>query len=173
MPTLQEEQENILVQENAGLITSILLEDSSHFILRMPDGKLHHSESVFGEAKLTALISSWHGEISSGFDWNFFDKSQQLYDLVLRPFEDLISEENLNSIVFVNDGLLRNVPMAALHDGDQFVAEKWATVNSFGLGFQVVDSLSNSKSKQEKVVAFGLEVSGAGWSPLTLSLIHI
>ena len=75
----------------------------------------------------------------------------------------MITEKNLNSIVFVNDGILRNVPMAALHDGDQYVAEKWATINSFGLGFQTTDA----KPNQEKVAAFGLVDSGEGWSPLT------
>ncbi len=163
VPKVQKEQENLLTEENSGLVTSILLEDSSHFILRMPDGKLHHSKSDLGEANLTRLISVWHGEISNGFSWNFFDKSQQLYSLVLKPFEDLITEKNLNSIVFVNDGILRNVPMAALHDGDQYVAEKWATINSFGLGFQTTDA----KPNQEKVAAFGLVDSGEGWSPLT------
>ncbi len=54
--------------------------------------------------------------------------STQLYDWLIRPFEqDLVGVETL---VFVNDGLLRSVPMAALYDGEQYLIEKFAVATT-------------------------------------------
>ncbi|MEO0771126.1 MAG: CHAT domain-containing protein, partial [Cyanobacteria bacterium J06649_4] len=49
---------------------------------------------------------------------------RQLYQWLIAPFEpDLI---DVQTLVFVNDGLLRSVPMAALYDGEQYLIEKFA-----------------------------------------------
>lgn len=50
--------------------------------------------------------------------------SQQLYDWLIKPFEADLAE--VKTLVFVNDGLLRSVPMAALYDGQQYLIEKFA-----------------------------------------------
>jgi CHAT domain-containing protein len=38
----------------------------------------------------------------------------------------------------VPDGALRTIPLAALHDGERFVAERWAVAT--GLGLSLLDT---------------------------------
>jgi len=50
-----------------------------------------------------------------------------LYDWLLRPLEEELADAGTTTVLTYLDGTLRYVPIAALHDGERFVAEKWAT----------------------------------------------
>ena len=54
--------------------------------------------------------------------------SQDLYNWLIRPFEQDL--ETVETLVFVNDGLLRSVPMAALHDGEHYLIKKFAVATT-------------------------------------------
>ncbi|NJP12252.1 MAG: CHAT domain-containing protein [Leptolyngbyaceae cyanobacterium RU_5_1] len=50
--------------------------------------------------------------------------AKTLYDWMIRPLEPALKKTSANTLVFVLDGALRNVPMSVLHDGDQYLIEK-------------------------------------------------
>jgi CHAT domain-containing protein len=64
--------------------------------------------------------------------------SQKVYDWLIRPAEQDIAASNTKTLVFVLDGSLRNLPMAVLHDGKQFLVEKYAIALTPGL--QLLDA---------------------------------
>ena len=154
--------ENVLTTKNAVLINSIILENQTHFILQLPDGRLRHSKAELGQAQITKIATSWYNHLKQPDTQRFRTKAQDLYELIIRPFEPELKQINPSTIIFIHDGLLRNLPMAALHDGETFLAQKWASVSSIGLNFQ---SKAN-KEKKSKAVAFGLRVAREGWSEL-------
>jgi CHAT domain-containing protein/predicted negative regulator of RcsB-dependent stress response len=57
----------------------------------------------------------------------------QVYDWVIRPLEADLAANGIKTLVFVLDGGMRNVPMAALFDGQQFLMEKYAIALTPGL----------------------------------------
>ncbi|NJN20235.1 MAG: CHAT domain-containing protein [Leptolyngbya sp. RL_3_1] len=57
----------------------------------------------------------------------------QVYDWLIRPIEPDLEANGIDTLVFVLDGSLRNVPMAALFDGEQFLVEKYALALTPGL----------------------------------------
>ena len=59
--------------------------------------------------------------------------NQQLYDWLIRPFEQTLKEHDIQTLVFVLDGVLRGVPVAALHDGQHFLLKKYALALTPGL----------------------------------------
>ncbi|MEL6552246.1 MAG: CHAT domain-containing protein [Cyanobacteria bacterium J06621_11] len=51
--------------------------------------------------------------------------ASQLYDWLIAPIESVIeNNQQIETLVFVPDGLLRNVPMGVLYDGQQYLVEK-------------------------------------------------
>jgi CHAT domain-containing protein len=52
--------------------------------------------------------------------------AEQLYDQIIRPIEPTLQAAQINTLVFIQDKFLRSIPMAALHDGRQFLIEKYA-----------------------------------------------
>lgn len=54
------------------------------------------------------------------------ETSQQVYDWLIRPAEAELAQAHIETLVFVLDGELRNVPMAALYDGDRYLIETYS-----------------------------------------------
>ncbi len=156
--------EDVLTAKNAVLINSIILDERTHFILQLSDGTVRHSKAEIGKAEITKIVNEWYKTLRKGLDWQLPPQGEDLYDMIIRPFQAELERINPDTIVFVHDGVLRNLPMAALYDGEkkEFLAQKWASVSSIGLNFK-------SKPKQEQesaVLAFGLAVAREGWSEL-------
>jgi CHAT domain-containing protein len=68
--------------------------------------------------------------------------SRQVYSWLIQPIESELQDSNVNTLVFVLDGALRNVPMAALYDGKQYLIEKYAVALNLGLQLQKPKSLA-------------------------------
>ncbi len=51
--------------------------------------------------------------------------ARQLYQWLIEPIEPVLAEnDTIETLVFVLDGALRNVPMGVLYDGEQYLVEK-------------------------------------------------
>jgi CHAT domain-containing protein len=57
----------------------------------------------------------------------YLGPARQLYDQIIRPIDPLLRERQIDTLVIVPDNVLRVVPFAALHDGQNFLIEHYAT----------------------------------------------
>ena len=57
---------------------------------------------------------------------SYLPSSQQLYKWMIAPLEDSLKKCETDTISFVVDRGLRGMPFAALHDGQQFLVEKYS-----------------------------------------------
>ena len=66
---------------------------------------------------------------------SYLQSSQELYRALIAPIEKELEANDIDILVFSMDTGLRLLPIAALHDGEQFLIEKYALalVPSFGL----------------------------------------
>ncbi len=51
--------------------------------------------------------------------------ARQLYAWLVEPLESILGDAKPRTLVFVPDGVLRTIPMAALHDGERFLIERY------------------------------------------------
>ena len=78
--------------------------------------------------------------------------SQQLYQWLISPIESELEAQDIQNLVFIVDEGLRSIPFAALHDGEQFLVEKY----SVGLAPSLTLTETRfSDLKQAKVLAMG------------------
>lgn len=68
--------------------------------------------------------------------------SQKIYDFLIRPFETDLVKNETQTLVFVLDGALRNIPMSMLHDGKKYLIEKYAIALTPGLQLLEANPLS-------------------------------
>jgi CHAT domain-containing protein len=52
--------------------------------------------------------------------------AQKLYTWLLEPAREQLQQKGIDTLVFALDGVLRNVPMAVLYDGKQYLMENYA-----------------------------------------------
>jgi CHAT domain-containing protein len=89
--------------------------------------------------------------------------TEQIYDWLIRPAEQDGIFKDTKTLVFVLDGKLRNIPMAALHDGKQYLIEKYAVALSPGL--QLIAAHSFQEHKINAIVG-GISESRSGFAAL-------
>jgi CHAT domain-containing protein len=89
--------------------------------------------------------------------------SSQIYDWLIRPAEEAGALKDTKTLVFVLDGKLRNIPMAALYDGKQYLIEKYAVTLSTGLQLMEARQLDN---KNIGAIVGGISEARSGFSSL-------
>lgn len=65
--------------------------------------------------------------------YQYIPHARQLHDWILRPLEPELRAAGVTTLVFVPDGILRTIPLAALHDGETFAIERYAVSTVPGL----------------------------------------
>lgn len=76
--------------------------------------------------------------------------AQSLYDWLVRPLETALTEQNIENIIYLPDGVLRYVPIAALYDGEQWFAQKYQSHNITAAG---IDELTARQASDRSVLA--------------------
>ena len=114
----------------------------------------HRHESVTRE-DLVRVSTAFRQAVTRQFSRpaDYLPLAQQLYDWLVRPMESHLSAQDINSLGLVMDDELRLLPLAALHDGQQFLVEKY----SLGLipSFSLTQFKPGGVPKAEKVLAMG------------------
>jgi CHAT domain-containing protein len=93
----------------------------------------------------------------------YLPHAQQLYDWLIRPLEPALASTTIDTLVFVPDGPLRTIPMAALHDGQQFLIRKYAIATTPGLKLTDPRPLPRGNTR---MLAVGLTEAVQGFSAL-------
>jgi len=65
-------------------------------------------------------------EVTDPLSSGYLTPAQQLYQWLIAPLEAEMKSEEVKNLVFIMDGGLRTVPIAALHDGQDFIITKYS-----------------------------------------------
>ncbi len=150
------------VSATAVIIYPILLPDRTELLVSLPNGLERFAVPVSAEA-LTREIRAFRHTLENRTLWIFLNHAQQLYDWLIRPFVVTLTQFPIETLVFVPDGPLRTIPMAALHDGKQFLIRKYAVATTPGLTLTDPRPLQKDRTK---MLAVGLTEAVQGFTPL-------
>jgi CHAT domain-containing protein/lipopolysaccharide biosynthesis regulator YciM len=110
---------------HSAIIYPIILRDRLEVIVSLPGQPLQHYGSALSKARITQGISLIQRELTNPFSQRYLPLAQRLYNDIIRPIETALETHAIQNLVFVLDGPLRNLPMSILHDGEQFLVEKY------------------------------------------------
>lgn len=132
-------------QSATAVISTALLAGRTAVIASFPDGRRQIEWLALDELALTEQVNAYRVSLESGrFQRQAFTPTTRLYDLLIRPFEEQLNAITVDTLVFINDGILRSIPMAALYDGQQYLIEKYAIATTPSLTLTDPDSLDRS-----------------------------
>ena len=119
------------VSENTAILYPIIFADRLELVVETSRGI-----GRFTSRTTARTLTRVANEMASAFRHGprgGLNASRQLYDWLVRPIEALLAAESIATLVIVPDGVLRLVPVAALHDGERFLVEKLAVATIPGL----------------------------------------
>ena len=139
---------------DAASVYSIVLDNSVASIVKRPGKGLQHFTTAVSKETLDDTLR----QLSRSFQNPALPTrerlalSQQVYQWLLAPVVPTLEAANIDTLVMVLDGELGNIPVAALHDGDAYVVEKFNLARSPSL--QLLPPLAQTNQE--------LSISAAG-----------
>ncbi len=106
-----------------------------------PIRKTIHTAS---QQEIYNVAKEFYKAVEKPGDNSYEAPAQKLYQWMVKPLEDKLKEREINNLLFITDEKLRSVPLAALHDGKQFLVEKYS------IGFTPSLSLTKTEYKDVK-----------------------
>ncbi|WP_225886713.1 CHAT domain-containing protein [Leptolyngbya sp. PCC 6406] len=116
-------QGNLQQAGNAALLYPLVLDDRLELILVTTSGISRHTVPV-DRVELNRAIAAFRSDIEDPFS-NSLPNAQQLYQWLIAPLADEIDAAGAETILYAADGQLRYIPLAALHDGDQWLTQRY------------------------------------------------
>lgn len=148
----------------AAIFYTIALGNRLEVILKLPQQTLIHYTTNISQAQLETTVDALLSELKRPFvSRPAQDLAQQIYDWLIRPAEAALTDGSIETLVFVLDGALRNIPMAALFDGQHYLVEQYSIALAPGL--QLPDPKPLEQRRLRALVA-GLSAARENFPPL-------
>ena len=120
------------VSKTAAVIYPIMLQDRLEILVSLPSGMVRKTVPVGAEA-LTEEIRAFRNFLEKRSTREYLSHAKKLYGWLIQPIEPLWADAGIDTLVIVPDGALRTIPLAALHDGTQFLIKKYAVATTPGV----------------------------------------
>lgn len=134
--------DNSAAFKNTRFLSSIILNGKTGILLQLPnqttkfkwikDPNQEGTSKIVSSDRLQKKIAEFRTGLVKGEEEINYDTTTaaQLYDWIIRPFAEDIKPETVKTLVFIQDGFLRSVPMAALYDGQKYLVETYAVATT-------------------------------------------
>ena len=130
---------------NTAVVYIIPLPDRVEFLIDFGGDRIEQKTNItVSEAEIREAAKEFSQSVGEGvrgmrgFEWetkttDATTVARRLYDWLIKPIEPLLQQRQIDTLVFVPDGVLRTIPMAALYDGEKYLVESYAVAVSPGL----------------------------------------
>jgi CHAT domain-containing protein len=141
------------IDRSAAIIYSIVLPDRVATISSIPGQPLRYYSSKISQQNIEQTITKLRTKIEDP-EFNprqeqaFKTQSKQVYDLTIAPIVADLQKSNTKTLVFVLDGVLRNLPMSVLYDGKQYLVEKYNLALTPGLQLVPPSDIGDRENRQ-------------------------
>lgn len=141
---------------NTAIINTLIFEDRLAVIYSFPSGATQLEWVSVKANQLRETTIDFRRMLENFKRANEYKTAlgEQMYDWLVRPFVAQLETEEIATLVFIQDGILRSVPMAALYDGKQYLIERYAVATTPSL--QLTDPKPLTRDQNLSVLALGV-----------------
>ncbi|MEM8641166.1 MAG: CHAT domain-containing protein [Cyanobacteria bacterium P01_G01_bin.54] len=114
--------------DDAALLYVFAQTDKLHLLTLRSEDEPSHTEFPLSREILLAELSHLQQELTDPvrrLSKRFLSPAQQLYQWIVQPLLPELAERGIRNLLFSLDDGLRTLPLAALHDGEQFLIEQY------------------------------------------------
>ncbi len=157
--------DSLKTQTQTAVVYPIILRDRIDIILSIPEQPLRHYTVRVAQSELESTLEALRQNLEKPITTPAGKQlGKKVYDWLIQPIAADLDQQKTNTLVFVLDGALRNVPIATLHDGQQYLIERYSIALSPGL--QLLNPQPLQNRKLQAIVA-GLTEERHGFSALS------
>ncbi|BBD60368.1 TPR repeat protein [Nostoc sp. HK-01] len=155
------------IDRQAAVIYPIILSDRLEVIVSLPNKLKSQKQNLLlrpkpipvSQTEVEKTIQKLRATLVTRSTRDFLPVSQKVYNWLIRDIEPQLQAYKVQNLVFVLDGTLRSVPMAALHDGKQYLIQKGYNI-ALTPGLHLLPNRSLARQKPRTIAAGITEALG-------------
>lgn len=129
-------------REGTAVIYPIILPDRLTIILSLPGQSLRSYTTEIAQSEVEQTLAQLRFVLEVPYTNPDGKKlGETVYRWLIAPLQEDLDKSQVKSLAFVLDGALRNVPMAALYDGEEYLVENYSIALTPGLQLLAPKSL--------------------------------
>ena len=145
-----------------ALLYPISLPERLELLVSLPSGLVKYTVPVTNE-DLVREVHLFRQRLEKRTTRQYMHQARQLYQWLIKPIEGALQANDVTTLVVVPDSALRAVPIAALHDGKDFLITHYAVAMTPSLRLTDPRPI---KRENVTVLLSGLTESVQGFPPL-------
>jgi CHAT domain-containing protein len=121
----------------------VILPDRVEIIVSLPSSStkqkqnqnqdLRHYTKILPQNQVEQKLDELRQKLETRSTPEFLVPSQEIYQWIIQPIESELEKRQIKNLVFVLDGPMRSIPMAALYDGNSYLVQKYNIALTPGL----------------------------------------
>ncbi len=117
-----------------AILYPIILPNELQVIVKIFKRPLFNYTTKIPQAQVEETVIQLRQNLTKPYAINILKtQSQQIYNWLIKPVESQLQASKVKTLVFILDGVLKDLPPSALYDGRQYLVEKYAIALSVGL----------------------------------------
>ncbi|EKU98072.1 hypothetical protein Lepto7375DRAFT_7332 [Leptolyngbya sp. PCC 7375] len=139
--------------QNVVMLYPLVLDDRLELVLVTPNTAPIRKTVPITRTELNRII----GKLRYALEYpssNAITPAQQLYNWLIRPIEDDLEQAQADTIIYSPDLRLRYIPLAALHDGNNWLIQNYRVNNITAASLADFDNLPSRENVNVLAAAF-------------------
>ncbi|MEO1300333.1 MAG: CHAT domain-containing protein, partial [Cyanobacteria bacterium J06636_16] len=113
-----------LLPQKTAAFYPLILEDRLELVLVLPEGPpLRYPVAVSSQDLNQAIVN--FGQALKTPSSDIQPLAQELYSWLIAPMSAQLEQAGIEALIYAPDGALRYIPLAALHDGEQYLTQRF------------------------------------------------
>jgi len=122
-------QDNLMnLEENAVVLYPLILEDRLELIIVTSSSPPIRRTFELSRNELNHTITEFRQALGNPRS-DIQPLAERMYNILIQPIEADLDRANITTILYAPDSQLRYIPLAALHDGEQWLVERFSINN--------------------------------------------
>ena len=145
-----------------AVIYPIVLKDRMVLLITLPDG-IHQFSTNVDHWKVDKTAREFRMNLQNELSNAYKKIAIRLYKWLIQPLHGKLAQFDIDTLIFIPDSSLSQIPFSALSDGKEFLIEKYALVITPGLRMTEPESINRQDFQS---LIFGLSKSAHGYPEL-------
>lgn len=131
------------IDATAAILYPVILSERLIVIADVPGEPLQQHSVPISRENLTQTVTEFLQTLNPVFaEAARLEISETIYQWLVAPLQTVLHTHNVETLVFILDGPLRNIPISALYTGDQYLIERFNIALTPGLQLLPPEKLS-------------------------------
>ena len=131
------------IDPKAAILYPVILPERLVVITNIPGEPLQQHSIAINQEKLAQTVIEFLQTLNPVFsETSRLEVAETIYQWLISPLETALQEHEIETLVFILDGSLRNIPISALYTGEQYLIERFNIALTPGLTLLAPQKLS-------------------------------